>query len=411
MADTPIVPHSLDDYFQSTPLGSIDKAIGNNLYGINHRQTSTFVPSNKDMYGLTFFTRPQLNLQLENIRNVRQFSTLTTANARSIQNFVKCTLDPRLMSGYDYSGRSSKDAGDLSDSGKIAAISCPMVDRFNPFIPILTNNLNSISGWPDVVAQTYDSKPGLYREVHSMVDSMTRIFESYDLNVTFRNTRGDPILFLFYVWLHYSSFVFEGKLLPYFDMITEREIDYTSRIYRLVLDKDRNKVTKIAATGACFPISIPTGSFFDFNADKPFNDQNKDITVRFRAMGADYQDDISVREFNDTVKIFNPSMRDANRGTDMVKVDSSLLQLFNNRGYPFINPNSYELEWWVFRDNFLQRTNSFLSADLKVGNSAIVKSETEQIRDNLSASAKQAKIIQAQATGEDVVDDEGFVGD
>lgn len=368
MADTTIVPHSLDDYFQSTPIGSIDKAIGNNLYGINHRQTSTVIPSNKDMYGLTFFVRPQLNMQLDNIRNVRQFSPLTTDNVRTIQQFVKCVLDPRLMAGYKFA------------KNMVPPLRCPMVDNQNAFIPILTNNLNSISGWPDVIAPTHSSKPGLYNEVHSMVDGITRNYETFDIDASFRNTRGDPILYLFYVWLHYSSFVFEGKLVPYLDMITENEIDYNTRIYRLVLDKDRNKVTKIAATGASFPISLPTGSFFDFNSERPFNDQNKDITIRFKCMGVDYQDDITIREFNETVIIFNVSMSDAKRNKDMVRVDRALLPMFNNRGYPRINPGNYELEWWVPIDMYKIRTNAFLAAGLDTGLKITNQTEQEQVR-------------------------------
>ena len=363
MTDTVIVPHSLDDYFQSTPIGSIDKAIGNNLYGINHRQTPTAVPSNKDMYGLTFFVRPQLNMQLDNIRNVRQFSPLTTTNVRSIQQFVKCTLDPRLMAGYNIGRR--------PNSTSIRAMACPMVDALNPFIPILTNNLNSISGWPDVTAPVHTSKAGLYNEAWSIVDGITRNYETFDIDASFRNTRGDPILYMFYVWLHYSSFVFEGKLIPYLDFIAENEIDYNTRIYRLVLDKDRNKVTKIAATGAAFPISVPTGSFFDFNSERPFNDQNKDITIRFKCMGVDYQDDITIFEFNKTVISFNANMADNVRERSMIRIDPSLLQMFNNRGYPRINPNDYVLEWWVYSNMFNIRTNGFLNSNLKLGTSKL----------------------------------------
>jgi hypothetical protein len=383
MADTTIVPHSLDDYFQSTPLGSIDKAIGNNLYGINHRQTSTVVPSNKDMYGLTFFVKPQLNMQLDNIRNVRQFSALTTDNVRSIQQFAKCTLDPRLMAGYQFMNTS------------IPPIACPMVDPLNAFIPILTNNLNSISGWPDVIAPTHASKAGLYNEVHAMVDGITRNYETFDIDASFRNTRGDPILYLFYIWLHYSSFVFEGKLVPYLDFITENEIDYNTRIYRLVLDKDRNKVTKIAATGAAFPISLPTGSFFDYNSERPFNDQNKDITIRFKCMGVDYQDDITIKEFNQTVVIFNPAMADNNRARYMLRVDSALLPMFNNRGYPRINPDNYVLEWWVPIQMYNSRTSAFLSSGLSVG----------------ATVSKQTNVEQAQASASSVGSNEEDSGD
>lgn len=355
MADTPIVPHSLDDYFQSTPIGSIDKAIGNNLYGINHQQTSTFVPSNRDMYGLTFFVRPQLNLQTDNIRNIRQFYPLLTNDVLTIQRFVRCMLDPRLIKGYEFK------------TLKIPAISCPIMDNTQAFIPILSNNINSISGWPDIVAPTFNSKSGLYNESLSMVDGITRFYEAFDIDVSFKNTHADPILYLFYVWLHYSSFVFEGKLVPYLDFLTENEIDYNTRIYRLVLDKHRNKVTKIAATGAAFPISVPTGSFFDYSKEHPFNDQNKDITIRFKCNGVDYLDDISIMEFNRTVEIFNPSMRDENRNRDMINLDKALQPMFNNRGYPRINTDTYVLEWWVSKSLYSQRTSSFINSNLAIG--------------------------------------------
>lgn len=347
-----IVPYSLDDYFQSTPIGSIDKAIGNNLYGLNHTQVQGAVPSNKDSYGLTFIVRPQLNMQADNIRNSRLFYPLLTDNTRSMQRFVRCMLDPRLIEGYKFLNAMSPQ------------LACPIVDNQNAFISVLTNNLNSVSGWPDIVAPTYTSKPGLYNEAISFVDGLARNYEVFDLDLSFRNTRGDPILYMFYIWLHYTSMVFEGRLVPYWDYLTEREIDYTTRIYRLVLDQHKNKVTKIAATGACFPNSVPTGSFFDFNAEKPYNDQNKDITIRFKCMGAEYQDDILIKEFNDTVEIFNPSMSDKNRERDMVSVSRNLRTIFNNRGYPRIDPSTNQFEIWVPKQLFADKTSAFLNTPL-----------------------------------------------
>lgn len=363
MSDTAIVPHSLDDYFQSTPIGSIDKAIGNNLYGINHRQIPNAVPSNRDMYGLTFFVRPQLNMQMDNIRNLRIFAPLTSTNTNSIQQFVKCTLDPRLVNGYKFRNAS------------IAALKCAILDNNNCFIPILTNNLKSISGWPDVTAPVHTSKPGLYNESQSIVDGVSKNYEAFNIDATFRNTRGDPILYMFYVWLHYMTNVFEGKLIPYLDFLSENEIDYNTRIYRLVLDKERNKVTKIAATGAAFPISVPTGSFFDYNDERPFNDQNKDITIRFQCNGVDYQDDVTIREFNQSVVIFNADMSDKVRNSSMVKVSKTLLTMFNNRGYPRINPDSYELEWWVYRNTFDIRTTAFTNSNLAPNSQVITDNE------------------------------------
>jgi hypothetical protein len=145
--------------------------------------------------------------------------------------------------------------------------------------------------------------------------------------------------------------VFEGRMVPYMDYLVENVIDYNTRIYRLVLDVNKDKVKKIAATGASFPVSVPTGSFFDFNNDTPYSDQNKDISIRFRCLGAEYLDDILIREFNETTYIFHGRMRDGLREKYMTKIDKRYLPLFNNRGYPHINETNYDLEWWV--DNTL----------------------------------------------------------
>ncbi len=359
-----IAPYSLDDYFQAMPIGSIERALGNNLFGINHQQIPAMVSSNLDLYGLTFFTRPQLNLQSDNIRNLRQFYSLLTDIDTSMQRFVRTTLDPRLMEGYRIN--------DMSTSGSnysVGAIPCPVVDNSMAFIPVLTNNLNAISGWPDIVSPTFTTKPGLYNQTFSQVDGSVKHFESFDLSATFRNTRGDPILYLFYIWLWYMSAVFEGYLVPYPDFIVENELDYNTRIYRLVLDQTRTYVKKIAATGAAFPISVPMGTFFDFDKEKPFNDQNRDFTIQFKCDGVTYQDDILIKEFNMTVAIFNPAMNDTNRPNMMVKVNKNLLNYFNNRGYPYIDPNTYELSWYVDANLFSNRVSTIVSTGANNGKS------------------------------------------
>ena len=70
------------------------------------------------------------------------------------------------------------------------------------------------------------------------------------MDVTFKNTKGNPLLYFFYIWIKYQTLVFEGILNPYMDMIVENEIDYNTRIYRLVMDQQKRYVTYIAATGA-----------------------------------------------------------------------------------------------------------------------------------------------------------------
>lgn len=368
-----VINASVDQILSNLPVGSITRAIGNNLYGINFRQTGNAVPTSKDIMGLTFFTRPQLNLSRLNITNYRGFYSLLTDNNLSYQTFTRLTLDPRL--GY-------KDN-----------LKCPFVDNQNPFISVLTNNIVSLSGWPDLSVPTYTSESGLYGEEHSFVDGVTNHYESFDLDVTFKNTKGNPLIYLFYIWIKYESLVFEGILNPYIDMITENEIDYNTRIYRLVLDQQKRYITYIAATGASFPINVPTGSLFDYNIDTPYNNSNKEITIRFRSLGFTAFEDILKLEFNKTLAIFNSGMRkvlDSDLGNasdsfkardngsviyripgcNYVKIPHYLAMsmdsdVFNNtffninhRAYPYINLYTNELEWWVDEKRFRKSTQT-----------------------------------------------------
>lgn len=362
-----VINSSIDQMMASMPIGSVNKAIGNNLYGINFRQTGNPVPRAKDMYGFTFFTRPQLNLTRLNISNYRGFYNLLTDNNVSYQAFTRLMLDPRLQR-----------------QGKLK---CPFVDPNNAFIPILTNNIQSLSGWPDLTVPTYTSASGQYGEEHSIVDGVTNHFESFDLDVTFKNTKGNPLIYFFYTWIKYQTLVFEGILNPYMDMISENEIDYNTRIYRVVLDQQKRYVNYIAATGASFPINVPTGSLFDFNVDTPFNTKNSEVNIRFRSLGFISFEDILKLEFNKTMSIFNLDMRkilehDLEEKSDELKArsdgtvvyripGSNLVKLphllamsmdtsifsnnffnVNHRSYPYINLTTNELEWWIDERRF-----------------------------------------------------------
>lgn len=367
MSDTEyIVGKSLDSILENLPIGSVERAIGNNLYGINYRQTGNAVPRSKDGYGFAFFTRPQLNLSTLNITNYRGFYNLLTKNTASYQAFTRLMLDPRL--------------------GYVSRLTSPFVDEQNPFISVLTNNIVSMSGWPDLTVPVHTSATGLYGEEHSFVDGVTNHYEAFDIDAVLRNTRGNPLLYFFYIWIKYSSLVFEGILNPYFDMIAENEIDYMTRIYRVVTDPTKRYVTQIGCTGASFPVNVPTGNLFDLNTDTPFNTRNAELNIRFRCMGFMAFEDIIKYWFNQTVAIFNPSMRKvlqhdlenwgdaATRedpafvyqipGSDYIKVpymvgmaaemqgvDSGYLSV-NHRAVPFINLHTNELEWWAPQDQF-----------------------------------------------------------
>jgi hypothetical protein len=371
--DEVVINSSIDQIMESLPIGSVTSAIGRNMYGINFRQTGNPVPRPKDQFGFTMFTRPQLNMSTLNLSNYRGFYNLLTNNKLSYQRFTRLILDPRL--GYN------------------DGLKSPFVDNTNPFISILTNNITSVSGWPDLSVPVHTSESGLYGEEHSFVDGVTNHFESYDLDISFKNTKGNPLLYLFYIWIKYESLVFEGVLNPYLDMITENEIDYNTRIYRIILDQQKRYVTYIGATGASFPINVPTGNLFDYSVDAPYNTKNSEINIRFRSLGFIAFDDLLKLKFNETVAMFNPQMGkilkhdmtdgdSANKaredgmvsyrvpGSNYVKLPHYLsmsidTDIFNGSFYgvnhsavPYINLFTSELEWWVDSSKFKASSES-----------------------------------------------------
>lgn len=311
--------------------GSLSQAVTNTFYGINHQGAGVPAPRNNDHYGLTFFTRPRLNLSYDNIIAYRPLTNLLTTAPLSVNRAVRTYLDP------------------VAERASVNPIRTPLVDPYNPFIPLLTNTLISISGWPDSTVETYTSTEGLKREAWSMVDGTSRIYRTFDLTANFRNVVGDPITLLFHAWMHYAACVYEGVMVPHPDHIVENEIDYQTRIYRLVLDPTRTYVQKIAATGAAFPIANSIGNSFNYNNEKPVTEENAEISVPFRCMGVDYLDPITMLEFNKVVELFNPAMADGKRGYNnaLVKLTAAERKVYNYRGYPHIDLETCELEWWV----------------------------------------------------------------
>lgn len=304
-------------------------AIGDALRGFNHRQTPNAIPINRDRHGYIFMTRPQMNMTTANLRKERLFNQMLTTNTSAYSYMFRCMLD----SSY---GGHNKDL-----------LSSPLIDDDQAFIPLLTNLCTSATGWPDVALDTYTSHPGAYKEVYGFVDDVAKNFGQFDLTCTFRNIPGDPVTGLFFTWCHYMAAVYEGQLNPYPDMIVNNEIDYMTRIYRLVMDQSLTYVQKIAATGVSFPTNVPIGGSFNFASDRLYNDINHNITVTFRSYGAQYADEILIDEFNRTVQLHNPSMVDGQRTSLYTQVPANALNVFNNMGYPRINPATYALEWWV----------------------------------------------------------------
>ena len=322
--------------------GDFTSAVSLAYHGINHRGLGNAIQNNTDNFGYTFFTRPRLNLSYDNITQDRIFTVLLGREEYSTLRAIRAFLDP---------------VG--SKQGATDTFHCPLVDDLNPFITLLTNNLLSLSGWPDPYVETYTSSEGVYKEQWSMIDGPSKYHGVYSLTANFRNIVDDPISMMFNIWTQYAARVYEGMFMPHLDAIFENEIDYQTRIYRLVMDHSRTKVQKIAACGASFPVANNLGASFNFNAEKPYNDEIDQISVAFQCTGAIYNDPILVDSFNRVSYIYNPALYPIKTNDKGVRVNAAHTKLrpdekllFNYFGYPQINPDTMELEWWVRNEDY-----------------------------------------------------------
>ena len=340
---TDIIDPNLSDLAsRNAGLGASNSTTFSILNGINIQGGTLPLPHNTDTQGLIFFTRPCLNLTYNNVSDIRTMMYLTNTDKSSMGNAIRCMLNPPNIEGFAANGDSYRSN---------------IINDKTPFIPLLSNTILSLSGWPDLVPYTYTSTAGIGSEQVSWVDGRSGICNTFDLTGSFANMEGDPITALFTTWVEYAQRVFEGSMSPFPINIVENRVDYQTRIYRLVLDRTKTFVQKISATGASFPIIAPIGAAMNFNAGTQFNDSNNQITIPFRCMGAMYNDPILVAEFNKIVQIYNSDMDDDSRPSNMVKLEGEVKHnipkkmIMNYKAYPRIADNM-ELEWWASKQDY-----------------------------------------------------------
>lgn len=333
------------------------------FYGDNLGLIGNPIPYNVEGRGLVFFVRPRLNLSYENLSMDRKMSSLAIEDPHTIQSAIRAYLDP---------------VGDLERRRVSETMSSALVDPYYAFIPVLSNLLINLNGWPDKTVGQFTSRPGIYRETWSMVDDISEEYGQYELTGSFRQIKGDPITSMLATWVDYSSHVYTGKMDPYMESVVENEIDYVTRIYRIVLDETQQFVQKIMATGYAYPISSPTGASGNYTTETPFNtDVSQQLSTSFKCQGFIWNDPLLIYSFNRTVAMFNPHMRIDNlrRGNSlMIQLTPGERTLLKGYGvYPRIEPRTFEMKWYAFRSVYDQVITSKLPDVIPVPSFGIVR--------------------------------------
>lgn len=325
------MPTSTDT--KHTENNSYSKQLGKVLYGFNHRNAASIVSTIPLGNSMIFFTRPHLNMMASNLRNDRPMTNLITENEsnpdnyNNVQTFIRMTLDPSL-----------------SENEKIT---CPLVNNNNGFIPVLSNTLKSISGWPDRMLPTYASRPGARGEQFSMPDGIIEVNGKVELTLTFDRMDGEINERLLEAWMRMMSLQVDGICAPYaaHEVYTERNFD--TRIYVLNMDSTNRIVLDIAIANAGFPTNDNIGRKFDYN--RTIKNADNEFSIRMETNVIDYNDPIMILEFNMVNSFFNNNVYNLIHGKshNLKKITQEELSQYNYQGYPYIDVNTMELCWYV----------------------------------------------------------------
>lgn len=328
--------------------GSEKSSLSDILRAQSIRGVGGLVQSNQDHQGYTFFTKPMCNLDRSNVLSSRKLAYLADTGETSIGSAIKTYLTTYKLNVLN---------GDTSSS--------KLVDNDYAFIPLLGNTVRSLTGWPDHIVDFSTSDPGVAKEVYSWADSRPEFYGEFDLNASFFNIDGDLVTTLLSALYQYMGEVAYGSMVPWRQVRAANVMDYQFRIYRLITDKSKRKLLKIACTGASMLGTPADGAAFNYTTESVFAADNAEVSVQIKCNGVRYADPIVIDDFNRTVAFHNQSMAKdkldairANRsGGEMVRLETEEEHLLcNNHAYPHITDDNV-IEWWCKTNDYITLMN------------------------------------------------------
>lgn len=325
-------------------------------YGVNYTSKQTPTQVAKENIGYTLFVKPTMNLSYDNVRRSRLLLPIATAQDPSWMSMWRCYLDSFAHMGYQMQ----------------PSIRSKLVNPLSPFMPLLSNELVSITNFPDRTMDIFQTQEGRHREATIMADGIYDISNVYSLNATFKLLPGNPILYGFCNWLCYIAQVYEGIIRPYRLNDIQNRMDYTTSIFRIITDETRQRVLRFGRTGYAIPTNCPEGAAFSYEANTPYLSASSQVDIQFMCSGWVTNDVGYIHDFNRLSLTFNKRLGAAVRPRvpsyyiskhfpdlyhdtefSMVKLDPYFFNLFLNNVYLWINiQDGWTLERWVSSEDF-----------------------------------------------------------
>lgn len=261
---------------------------------------------NSEVAGLTFITRPKLNLTDANLKQHPVLATLNTSSATSLGFAIRCLLDTRLAGKSKYPGMmdSVRNRNTAAAQFLYKAESSPFLNNDLPFVIPLMNALESISGWPDFVNDTETTEGDIFSGDQTFIKGSDMNNRSGELSLSFRDIPGGVIRSILYYWCFWEALVAKGVVSAYPEDIAARRLCYTCSIYRFVLDTSKRNIMAWAKATGCYPRAFPIGAMFNINEYESSLSSTTRFTVPFVYNHVEYMNPQTLLDFNTLMSQF-----------------------------------------------------------------------------------------------------------
>lgn len=284
---------------------------------------------NSEKVGLTFFTRPRLNMTTTSLRQDPQLAMMDTLDPTSLMFSIRCNLDTEFSK---------------STPARDAVNNSPWVNPRSPFNIPMGNMLAGMSGWPDFNLEYETTEAGYFSEDLTLARGSDRGRRTYDISCTFRDIQGGYLMAYLYYWIHAMALQMEGAIVAYPDDRDANRLNYTVSIYRFILDPSMRTIVKWAKATGCYPVSLPIGDVFNFNPGDSFVHTSQQFTIPFKANNVSYMDPRHLAAFNTLVSRYAGKLITSYKGTTPVfangKVKAPTSAIGNFAGIPYIDTYS-----------------------------------------------------------------------
>lgn len=233
---------SMDKIFKNSGFGGTDNQMINWLKDIDRHQLN-ILPPNYETSDATFMTRPKLPMNSMSLRHDPFLKMFDTDYPDSIAFYIKCLLDNNWV---------------RSNPG--LATQCPMFNFQSPWLPLISNGLLSISGFPDPILETKTTEGGYHQEDQTYVKGGLGLHRSVTLNLNFKDVQRGPIMKLFEVWCEIMAQLRDGRMMSYLKYINQNTIPYSVSLYSFNLDPTKEYITNWVKATTCFPLTYPMGA-------------------------------------------------------------------------------------------------------------------------------------------------------